>query len=81
MAPRAEDGTWQDNVSDYNSDFSMPSDDDGGDDDFDERNGNDPDGLRRGRGMRGQGQGQKVKLDVSFLFYFSLVISTSCISR
>ena len=61
MAPRAEDGTWQDNVSDYNSDFSMPSDDDGGDDDFDEKNGNDPDGLRSRRGMRGQpGQGQKV---------------------
>ncbi len=52
MAARAEDGSWQDNVSDYNSDFSMPSDDDGGDDDFDERNG-DPD-QRRGRGMRGQ---------------------------
>ncbi len=52
MGARAEDGSWQDNVSDYNSDFSMPSDDDGGDDDFDERNG-DAEG-RRGRGMRGQ---------------------------
>ena len=30
------DGSWQDNLSEYNSDFSMPSDDDGGDDDFDQ---------------------------------------------
>jgi chromodomain-helicase-DNA-binding protein 4 len=44
------DGSWQDNLSEYNSDFSMPSDDDGGDDDFDQ-NG-DPDmALRRRRGM------------------------------
>merc|ERR1719400_1974619 len=34
-----DDGSWQDNLSDYNSDFSMPSDqEDGGDDDnFNER--------------------------------------------
>merc|ERR1711981_874879 len=44
------DGSWQDNLSEYNSDFSMPSDDDGGDDDFDQ-NG-DPDmAMRRRRGM------------------------------
>ena len=53
MGARADDGSWQDNVSDYNSDFSMPSDDDGGDDDFDERNGESMDGRRAGR-MRGQ---------------------------
>ena len=45
------DGSWQDNLSEYNSDFSMPSDDDGGDDDFDQ-NG-DPDmAMRRRRGMK-----------------------------
>merc|ERR1711876_41434 len=33
-----DDGSWQENVSDFNSDFSAGSDDDGGDDDFDERN-------------------------------------------
>merc|ERR1711997_248914 len=44
------DGSWQDNLSEYNSDFSMPSDDDGGDDDFDQ-NG-DPDmAMKRRRGM------------------------------
>jgi len=32
-----EESTWQENVSDYNSDFSMPSDDDKEDDDFDEK--------------------------------------------
>ena len=42
------DGSWQDNLSEYNSDFSMPSDDDGGDDDFD--HSGDPDKVRR-RGM------------------------------
>merc|ERR1712203_776502 len=38
-----DDGSWQDNLSDYNSDFSMPSDqEDGGDDDnFNERDYND----------------------------------------
>merc|ERR1712083_1145130 len=44
-----DDGSWQDNLSDYNSDFSMPSDqEDGGDDDnFNERDDND-----NGRGGR-----------------------------
>merc|ERR1712226_610651 len=37
-----EDNSWQENVSDYNSDFSLPSDDDKEDDDFDENN--DPEG-------------------------------------
>merc|ERR1711936_901287 len=37
-----EDNSWQENVSDYNSDFSLPSDDDKEDDDFDEKN--DPEG-------------------------------------
>ncbi|XP_039299734.1 chromodomain-helicase-DNA-binding protein Mi-2 homolog isoform X2 [Nilaparvata lugens] len=32
------DSTWQENMSDYNSDFSAPSDDDKEDDDFDEKN-------------------------------------------
>ena len=48
-----EDSQWQENMSDYNSDFSMPSDQDN-DDEFDE----DGDELRRGR--RGQmGRGDK----------------------
>ncbi|XP_022176627.1 chromodomain-helicase-DNA-binding protein Mi-2 homolog isoform X2 [Myzus persicae] len=34
-----EDTTWQENLSDYNSDFSAPSDDDKEDDDFDEKDG------------------------------------------
>lgn len=33
-----QDSTWQENLSDYNSDFSTPSDDDKEDDDFDEKN-------------------------------------------
>merc|ERR1711994_525443 len=37
-----EDNSWQENVSDYNSDFSLPSDDDKADDDFDDKN--DPEG-------------------------------------
>merc|ERR1712004_304646 len=37
-----EDNSWQQNVSDYNSDFSLPSDDDKEDDDFDDKN--DPEG-------------------------------------
>ncbi len=57
MGGRAEDGSWQDNVSDYNSDFSMPSDDDGGDDDFDEKNGDSNDLSGRRRGMRGAQRG------------------------
>lgn len=45
-----DDGSWQENVSDYNSDFSVPSDDDKEDDDFDEKNdGNDPDGGKSRR--------------------------------
>ncbi|XP_008217034.1 chromodomain-helicase-DNA-binding protein Mi-2 homolog isoform X4 [Nasonia vitripennis] len=32
-----DDQPWQDNMSDYNSDFSAPSDDDKEDDDFDEK--------------------------------------------
>ncbi|XP_066907569.1 chromodomain-helicase-DNA-binding protein Mi-2 homolog [Halyomorpha halys] len=40
------DSTWQDNLSDYNSDFSAPSDDDKEDDDFDEKN---DDGTRKKR--------------------------------
>merc|ERR1712226_846892 len=50
------DGSWQDNLSEYNSDFSMPSDDDGGDDDFDQ-NG-DPDAALRNR-RRGMGRPEK----------------------
>merc|ERR1711971_280361 len=46
-----DDGSWQENVSDYNSDFSMPSDDDKEDDDFDEKNGDDP---NRRRDMKAQ---------------------------
>lgn len=42
-----DDGSWQENVSDYNSDFSVPSDDDKEDDDFDEKNDNDPEGKSR----------------------------------
>ncbi|KAL7288976.1 hypothetical protein TKK_0016934 [Trichogramma kaykai] len=34
---RNDDQPWQDNMSDYNSDFSAPSDDDKEDDDFDEK--------------------------------------------
>merc|ERR1719283_733020 len=44
-----EDSSWQENVSDYNSDFSIPSDDDKEDDDFDERN---DDGTGDGRSRR-----------------------------
>jgi len=32
-----DDQPWQENLSDYNSDFSAPSDDDKEDDDFDEK--------------------------------------------
>ena len=38
---RDGDGSWQENMSDYNSDFSMPSDDDNEDGDFD-NNDDDP---------------------------------------
>merc|ERR1711878_214438 len=40
------DGSWQENMSDYNSDFSMPSDDDGEDGDFGDGEG-DADGRSR----------------------------------
>jgi hypothetical protein len=33
-----DDQSWQENVSDYNSDYSAPSDDDKEDDDFDDKN-------------------------------------------
>merc|ERR1712238_450605 len=44
-----DDGSWQDNLSDYNSDFSMPSDqEEGGDDDnFNERDDGDASRSRR----------------------------------
>merc|ERR1712018_386111 len=41
-------GSWQDNLSEYNSDFSMPSDDDQGDDDYDRNDDNLDDRNRRG---------------------------------
>ena len=53
---RNDDGSWQDNLSDYNSDFSVPTDDDQGDDDFDEKN-DDNDASRSRRHIRGQNQG------------------------
>ncbi|XP_073970313.1 chromodomain-helicase-DNA-binding protein Mi-2 homolog isoform X6 [Rhodnius prolixus] len=40
------DSNWQENLSDYNSDFSAPSDDDKEDDDFDEKN---DDGTKKKR--------------------------------
>merc|ERR1712088_70332 len=43
---RDGDGSWQENMSDYNSDFSMPSDDDGEDGDFGGEDG-DADGRSR----------------------------------
>jgi chromodomain-helicase-DNA-binding protein 4 len=47
-----DDASWQENVSDYNSDFSAPSDDDREDDDFDEKNdGTEAGTRRRRRGM------------------------------
>merc|ERR1719350_1114609 len=46
---RDGDGSWQENISDYNSDFSVPSDDDKEDDDFDEKN---DDGDPAGRSRR-----------------------------
>lgn len=53
---RGEDSAWADNVSDYNSDFSMPSDNEGEEDEFDETNGGaDGTGRRSGR-MGGRNQ-------------------------
>ncbi|CAH0765490.1 unnamed protein product [Bemisia tabaci] len=46
-ADTREDNTWQENLSDYNSDFSAPSDEDRDDDDFDEKN--DAEGGRRAK--------------------------------
>merc|ERR1712045_268851 len=43
---RDGDGSWQENMSDYNSDYSMPSDDDGEDGDFGDGEG-DGDGRSR----------------------------------
>ncbi|XP_024084977.1 chromodomain-helicase-DNA-binding protein Mi-2 homolog isoform X4 [Cimex lectularius] len=40
------DSSWQENLSDYNSDFSAPSDDDKEDDDFDEKT---EDGIKKKR--------------------------------
>merc|ERR1712141_805927 len=46
-----DDGSWQDNLSEYNSDFSMPSDDNQDDDDYDRNDDNlDDRNKRRGRG-------------------------------
>ena len=42
-----DDGSWQENMSDYNSDFSMPSDDDQDDGDYDKND--DRDDRRGGR--------------------------------
>ena len=44
-----DDASWQENVSDYNSDFSGASEDDKEDDDFDDRG--DETGRRRRKGM------------------------------
>lgn len=44
-----EDTTWQENLSDYNSDFSAGSDEDKEDDDFDEKNEGGGDMSRRSR--------------------------------
>ena len=52
---RNDDGSWQDNMSDYNSDYSVPTDDDQADDDFDERtDDNDAAASRNRRHVRGQ---------------------------
>jgi chromodomain-helicase-DNA-binding protein 4 len=47
-----DDGSWQDNLSDYNSDFSMPSDNDENDDD-DYNKTDDPEGRGGRRRYRG----------------------------
>ena len=50
-----DDGDWQDDMSNYNSDFSVPSDDDNDDGDFDDRNADiDMPGRRGGRGQKSQ---------------------------
>lgn len=52
-----DDNSWQENVSDYNSDFSGASDDDKEDDDFDDR-GDEP-----GRGRRRKGTERRDEKD------------------
>merc|ERR1712062_490154 len=47
---RDGDGSWQENMSDYNSDFSMPSDDEQADDDGEFNKGDDVDSRGRARG-------------------------------
>merc|ERR1712029_1311808 len=57
---RDGDGSWQENVSDYNSDFSIDDDDDGQDDDFDEKNDDDPQARSR-RDIRRDMKREKVR--------------------
>lgn len=49
-----EDSTWQENLSDYHSEFSAGSDEDKEDDDFDEKNEGGELGRRRGRRIEGR---------------------------
>ncbi|XP_054712888.1 chromodomain-helicase-DNA-binding protein Mi-2 homolog isoform X2 [Uloborus diversus] len=56
MGPQ-DDSTWQDNLSDYNSDFSVPSDDNEDDDDFEEKN--EEKGIRGRKGRLGQNERDK----------------------
>ncbi|XP_035230728.1 chromodomain-helicase-DNA-binding protein Mi-2 homolog isoform X3 [Stegodyphus dumicola] len=56
MGPQ-DDSTWQDNLSDYNSDFSVPSDDNEDDDDFEEKN--EEKGFRGRKGRLGQNERDK----------------------
>ncbi|GIY32246.1 chromodomain-helicase-DNA-binding protein 5 [Caerostris darwini] len=56
MGPQ-DDSTWQDNLSDYNSDFSIPSDDNEDDDDFEEKN--EEKGVRGRKGRMGQTERDK----------------------
>ncbi|XP_055947744.1 chromodomain-helicase-DNA-binding protein Mi-2 homolog isoform X9 [Argiope bruennichi] len=56
MGPQ-DDSTWQDNLSDYNSDFSIPSDDNEDDDDFEEKN--EEKGVRGRKGRMGQSERDK----------------------
>ncbi|XP_071040279.1 chromodomain-helicase-DNA-binding protein Mi-2 homolog isoform X4 [Parasteatoda tepidariorum] len=52
-----DDSTWQDTMSDYNSDFSVPSDDNEDDDDFEEKN--EEKGVRGRKGRLGQNERDK----------------------
>merc|ERR1719346_882160 len=47
-----DDGSWQDNMSEYNSDFSMPSDGENDDDDYDKNDEGNDRNRRGGRGGR-----------------------------